>query len=68
MFFDVENVPQSWCNDIPFTQEDLLNILLLKVAGCTCDLPLLGETCAGRGKELYVPRCRVCNTEIRIDH
>jgi hypothetical protein len=54
-------VPRTWANDIPLTQEDLLNIMLLRSVGCRCELPLLGQRPYGK---LYLPRCRICNAEV----
>ena len=47
----------TWENDIPFSRQEKIHINLLRVAGCKCDLPLLGYI-PGKG-----PRCRVCGIE-----
>jgi hypothetical protein len=63
-WFDIRDVPLKWTNDLPVTQEQLLNVMLLRAAGCTCKLPLLGQRPIKGG--LYVPRCRTCNIEVRL--
>lgn len=59
------NVPRHWRNEIPVTEADRLRIALLRMAGCQCELPLLG--CEMNGQEIAGPRCRLCNTRVRME-
>ena len=47
----------EWANGIEMTDEEIKHIKMVRDAGCTCELPLLGYI-PNQG-----PRCRFCNTE-----
>lgn len=57
----VTQIPVSWANNIPIEPEDRVRIAMLRLLGCTCELPLLGYT---GGKATDGPRCRLCNTGV----
>ena len=52
-----QEVVETWANGQELTEEEKKYIEILRLAGCTCDLPLLG----------YIPqqgpRCRMCGAE-----
>jgi hypothetical protein len=54
-------VPVEWRNELPLTTEERLRVALVRLAGCVCELPLLGYT---GGKLIDGPRCRLCNCGI----
>jgi hypothetical protein len=59
--------PKTWANDGPVSSEDVLRIALLRVAGCTCERPLLGNVMSDTEPgQSDGPRCRVCNVGVRI--
>jgi len=51
----------DWKNGIPMTEEEEAQVLLVREAGCKCELPLLGYI-PNQG-----PRCRMCGIEA-YDH
>ena len=51
-----------WANDIEMTKEEKMHIWLLRRAGCTCKLPLLGFI-PDQG-----PRCRMCGVEAKLGY
>ncbi len=59
-------IPKFWRNDQRMTKEERFQIYLLRKAGCKCELPLLGSVPdpAVEGELFWVPRCRLCNTEL----
>jgi hypothetical protein len=56
-------VPRAWADGTPLTSDERLRIALLRLAGCTCTLPLLGHT---SGDVRSGPRCRLCNVRAEI--
>jgi len=52
---------ETWCNDIPITAQERIDIDAVIEAGCRCGLPLLGYI-PNQG-----PRCRMCNVEALSD-
>lgn len=51
----------EWANGIPFSEQDKIEIDLVRKAGCKCDRVLLGYI-PNQG-----PRCRFCGCESYID-
>jgi hypothetical protein len=51
------NIPRVWADGSTISNADRDSIVSLRLAGCRCALPLLGER-PGVG-----PRCRTCNTQ-----
>ncbi len=50
----------EWKNGIKMTEEEEEHVRLVKKAGCTCELPLLGYI-PGVG-----PRCRLCGVDVDL--
>jgi len=48
----------EWKNNIQMTEEEEKQVQLLRQAGCSCQLPLLGYI-PNQG-----PRCRLCGVEV----
>jgi hypothetical protein len=59
----VPGVPAAWKNGQPVTDEERARIALLRLAGCTDELPLLGWR-AAVGIAMTAVRCRLCNAEV----
>ena len=51
----------EWKNGIEMTSEEKEHVILVRTAGCKCELPLLGYV-PNQG-----PRCRFCNVESFVD-
>lgn len=58
---EIPDVPLHWNNAILMSGEDRARIALLRLAGCTCTLPLPGYT---GGQATDGPRCRLCGTRV----
>jgi hypothetical protein len=62
----IKGVPVHWAMETDLlTEAERRTIALLRIAGCECELPLLGHTM--RGKESVGPRCRLCNTQVILE-
>src|ERR1700759_740725 len=58
------SVPQVWASGEPVDPATQIRFLLLRQAGCKCQLPLLGNRTV-RNHE--VPRCRSCSAVADLD-
>lgn len=60
-------IQKGWCwtNWTAFTDEQVLDVALVRSYGCRCDLPLVGHRtrCVDGVWVPTTPRCRLCNTD-----
>lgn len=56
----VGDVPVKWASGGTISEDDRLRMALLRVAGCRCELPLLGFN----PESFKAPRCRSCNAVV----
>lgn len=59
----IGDVPGKWASGELIAPEERCRIALLRLAGCTCELPLPGYN----PDSLMAPRCRACNTRVFLD-
>jgi hypothetical protein len=60
---NIDDVPEVWASGDKIPEPDRLKIALLRIAGCTCELPLIRHSHDGSGYNAG-PRCKVCNTQV----
>jgi len=63
----VEKVPVAWASGEPVSREDRIKIALLRLAGCSCELPLIRHAYDEHGKLNDGVRCKVCGTMARFE-
>lgn len=59
-------IPTHWVNGEAFTMCERLQVAMLRIAGCECELPLLGCHKIEHPWDMWLPRCRLCNTETSL--
>jgi len=57
-------IPATYRNSIPIPEDSRYRMIILRLAGCECEIPLLGYEMDGETP--CGPRCRTCNTGVRI--
>ena len=65
----IQDVPSHWRNNIEASWRERCEIALLRMAGCKCELPLLGGYMEEYGNT-YIQasvRCRLCNVSVYLD-
>lgn len=65
----VIQVPCRWPGET-INGLDLLRVAIVRLAGCTCEHPLLGGHLPGDIEKIMLPmriRCRLCNAEVDLE-
>lgn len=64
----IPDVPTMWRNDLEVSYADRVSIALLRIAGCRCELPLLGYCMTGGAQSAQIagPRCRTCSIRVQM--
>lgn len=62
----VNNVPGKWADGTSVLRMNRLYIALLRVAGCSCELPLIRNARDENWDFNDGPRCKVCNRQVTL--
>lgn len=65
----VHGVPDQWVSGERIGWDERAEMALLRLAGCTCSLPLLGGALdtTGNSYTQVAVRCRLCNVSVYLD-